>query len=1098
MWQRVHNADPFDLISCLQEELLSQGERDRRVPLLFALYRVLECSKERGEEAAEILERLRRLAPADEDTIWESLRASLKRDPGERLTALTAVSGILEYPNDIIHAHLLAAEILSEQLGETSRALKEIDAIRKIAPKMKSLLLASARTRAFSTSAEDDPSADLESFARVVTDSAVRSALFFEIAEARRLAGADPAAVSALLEEAMAASSDPHWTVVDGVMRTAEKIEDWRLCEKAAAQLAEAALSPSTTETPEKPVGHGFRGFIRSESEASAWYWYLAQIRERRLKDLEGALDALEKAQALMPRNRLFKLERARLLGALDRPEAAFAAIPEDAAFSELAVAALAAGKHEEAVYLASLERESRHSLFAEILMDSLHEDTPPPLSTAPPALLQLWFDSHPGHPGAAAAAEALRPHIDVAGVVWLYLEEHAAADGPITDIANPLRPDPWSHALNAVLGSGADRVEAFVRWAETTVDDVLKNTLLRTALLLAKDAPGGNVDVNRLVSRIDALDESRRDADASPIVSLAGNEAEDAAGRYLRALNLLSECSQDGAADAILQALETEGVDTIFAGLLRMDIAAREGAFDRFARCVTGLISRIDGEGTKLHLFAGELLLALNQGLENALSFLDAAETVGGETAGIARIYRLLVLHLQGEHDAVARAVAESEIAAKSELESFFAFEDPTDDGFDAALQLEGMAELPVFSKLSKILSIFEDEALPSEQAAKDAAACLLETATLLPSEVHARAFRIAASLLDADIPRPLDTDPSSDESDEYLCRLDDAASASISQDATAYHRSQAEKVLAADVFEWVDRMLWAAEIAAEIEGPAAALSIVNEALAVSPEHPGLLEAEVRYAYAAGNYVEAADTRGRLARFYISQDEKVHQLAQAALILLDKLQNPEGARNIINEAKRRNPGHAEADEVLRHIQSTLGAAASESSARSDEAVSQGQSEMEAKKAAGEASEKHIAMLISARKWQEAMDAVNQLLMRSPDRPGVHRMRLDLLTREKRWEEAVAAAEGYFNTATNREERRSVVFRAASIAEDVLKDPRLAVAWLLRLRDVGDAYAEAEKRIREIALKGGFEDEIPELPQTPETGGTSENTGGKS
>jgi hypothetical protein len=51
---------------------------------------------------------------------------------------------------------------------------------------------------------------------------------------------------------------------------------------------------------------------------------------------------------------------------------------------------------------------------------------------------------------------------------------------------------------------------------------------------------------------------------------------------------------------------------------------------------------------------------------------------------------------------------------------------------------------------------------------------------------------------------------------------------------------------------------------------------------------------------------------------------------------------------------------------------------------------------------------------------------------------------------------------------------------------------------LLRLRDVGDTYAEAEKRIREIAVKAGFEDEIPALPQTPETFGTSENTGGLS
>ena len=265
---------------------------------------------------------------------------------------------------------------------------------------------------------------------------------------------------------------------------------------------------------------------------------------------------------------------------------------------------------------------------------------------------------------------------------------------------------------------------------------------------------------------------------------------------------------------------------------------------------------------------------------------------------------------------------------------------------------------------------------------------------------------------------------------------------------------RPATERSRSGDIYVWIDRMLTLADTAAEVNGPDAALDIIHEALAEAPDHPGLLEAEVRFALAASAYAEAADTRGRLARFYISQDEKVHQLTQAALILFDTLQDADGARNILREAKRRNPGHAEANDVLRYILNAVGDPATKD-VKSPSKEPSPTTVAPPAEAQENTAEDALDAQIAGGQWESALETVNGLLVRFPDRLTAHRKRLDILTRLKRWGEALAASESYFNAATNREERRSIVFRAAGIAEEVLKDSKLSIAWLERLTETG-------------------------------------------
>ena len=930
MGQGAHTADPFDYASCLTEEIRIQSDPTRKLSLLFALYRTIETAPSRREEADALVEEMYRISPDNPDVVWETWRASWRKGPKERLAAVSALTALLEYPQDILHAHLFAAELWSEQLEAPERARKELEALRKIAADRKEVLLASARVRAFSEKLRLNTLEDLERFAELAMDAPLKAGLLFEIAVLKYRLGAPPETVSDLLSRSVALDVRD-WTLLDGIRRVADKIEDWQTSEKAVRAIAESAMESEPLLAEDKPLGHTFQGLERGDDAAGAWYWFLAQIRERRLKDLPGALAALDRAQAMLPKNRMLKLERARLLSAVGNHDEALAAIPEDSSFCELAVFALSAGKKDEASYLASLERESNHSLFAEVLAESLCDTVAAPPLEAPSSVLQYWFDSRPNHGEATAVAAALKTSISPTAAAALFLEENDTAKLPPGHAIQMNNPEPWTHALNAIMGADDTRVEAFEKWAETTTDPILRQTLQGTAARLNPARAAA-----RRISEVPPVDEpSFLDTDTGeggPRARLAALTAEaetetDAdrlrANRFKRALILLSDLDDIEAASALLETMESERADDLISTLLLLHIACLKRDIRTAADKIDRILATAPEDAPLLLLSAGEYRLLSGTDLEAALRCFDAAEEGLERTAATARVLRLTALHLLREEASIARALEDAAGSSKNEFEELLSFDNPTDGGFEAAALLEGAEDLPVCTALSNAVSALGGSE-PDHIRVSAAAENLRVLAGILPEEEHPTAFFVAAALLHGFPATPAGSVDGLAEADKILYQNFEALP-EASKEALEYLSASAERARGTDLYMWVDRMLTLADTAAEVNGPDAALDIIHEALAEAPDHPGLLEAEVRFALTAYAYAEAADTRGRLARFYISQDEKVHQLTQAALILFDKLQDAEGASNILREAKRRNPGHAEANEVLRYILSVVG-----------------------------------------------------------------------------------------------------------------------------------------------------------------------------
>ncbi len=1102
MGNRFYSAGPFDFASCLTEELREQQDRDRRVALLYALFRLIEENPNQKERADELLDEIARLYPNDPDVLFEKWRLSATSGTESRFRVLNTLTTFLEFPEDIIHARLFLAKILSEHIGDHGKALKEIEVVRKQFPEYLEIYLASAQVRAYTGQTISEWIGDLETASYLVKDEFARASFLFETAELKRYCGESADVVSELLLKAVSLSG-LDWTIVDGIRRSAEKIGNQQIVRDAVSKIAEAATSIKYPNPLENSIVDGFCGFARGDNEAAAYYWYLSQIDERLIGDNQKALESIERAQSLLPKNRLLRMERARLLNLAGRTEDAFAAVPEDSTFSELAVQAMLASKMEEAAYLVSLERESVPSLFNEVIAETLSEQIDPPKLDSSHSILQYWFDNHPAHPDALKVAQNLREHVRASSIITLFLEENTSSDRPIVEVVKNRQLEPWAHALNAIVGDNADKPSAFSNWAESTCDPILKSTLLYAAsivsehllgspnlseefsekarsVILEKDKERSYLEL--LLTDLKSSKSELEDKEYSKDLERSEHEAESKNGsdEFLKALLLLSDFEDYFAAQTILETYELEYPEDLIASLLLLDIGCKTKDLDLIVRQLEILSTKTEKDAQQLFLCSGEWLLLLNKNLEKALSFFDAAEKTNSSISGIARIYRLLALHRLGEEDAITRAVESAPVSSDKEIDNIFELSSDEDDSFEAVRILEGADNLLVYNEIEKMFSAFDSDC-DLKQSLINAADHLHRLADILSPEEHSDAFKIAASLLKGScVDSSLNVDLLDESDSKINCRAE-AAIGKTGDTALQSLLSCAHKMRSIDAFEWMDWILFAAESAAQTLGPREALDIIHDGLSVSPDHPGLLEAEVRLAAAAGEFEEVADTRGRLGRFYVSQEEKVNQLVQAALILFDNLQDAQGARNLLIEAKRRNPGHAEANELLHYILHMTDdcSLTNEAELSGNEFCSDNRTSKQKKPTQNtireeiRLAESNIAHMIAEKQWDSALEAVNSLILRCPERLSAHRTRLDLLTRAKRWEEALAAAELYFNEATHVEERRSIVFRVASIADDVLKNPDLAVSWLLRLREQGDVFEEAEKRIREIAKRSG-------------------------
>ncbi len=927
----------MDFADRLTTELESTTDSAERKALLYALMRVMETAPEAERDPFEFLDMAISEDPDLPDLVWEEWRAAGRRGAKKRLTALKRLFAVLEDPTERAHCRLQLARLYSTHFGDPRLARKELERAEALAPELREVVWALAESDA-ALGRTGNITGRLEKLVAHTRDSVFRAALLTEIAEIK-LKQNDQIAASGLLNQALK-EEGIDWSIVHAVLRLSARIENWELHERALTKLADAAASPPSTPDAERGMGHSFDGFERGNAVVGALYWYLAVVRETRMGSLEKTLEALSNAIAFLPESDFLRNERCRLLAASGALDQALAQAGERSSEVERAVFALMAGSPTAAASLSGAERDASGSLVSEILAEHTDPEGPPPQNGEVPETLLAWLETHVSHPDAAKVAALLRgvgveyPLIDVV------LEEFQSRDKSLIAL---LREEhaPWAHALNALFGAPEARAEAYLDWSNTTADDSLKATLLflaaGQAASVGDDARSRELEeqAERLAAEstsgtlaFEPLPENFRKTANALADEAADSNTLDATREALFKRAMIQEhaLADPAAAAATLDdlcAISTADAAPLW---LSMRLACRAGDWALVANRINRLAPLAARDAALFALCAGEIDLFVTRRYDRAVTaFESIIETENETLRETARLYRSLALRqLDREED--LRTSLERESLPPPEMVGLV----PPDvrDANRRMLNsvrtmsfLEGLDENHTRRLLKEMMFGLEGDT-PLQGKLYGVSRCLGQLADVSPPGEMTDALRASAALLSG---TPVKTDfiQSKDDiiSEEALWHLADRLPASedpfLVEKILSDRLERSESLNDWDRLELILADAEAKERSGNLKG---ALRRVQDGLNIASSHPGLLEKKASLAVKAENFIEAADTHGRLAGFYRSQAEKAHHLAQAALILYDKLDNPKGARRICEEAIRRVPGHAQANDVLEYI----------------------------------------------------------------------------------------------------------------------------------------------------------------------------------
>ncbi|MCP4679554.1 MAG: hypothetical protein GY854_29500 [Deltaproteobacteria bacterium] len=1074
----------------LQLELAATTDISKRIAICHALARVLSEKLGKAVDAHQYLDKAIEQDMSSRDLGWDAWRAAGRRDPDQRIEALEILAGGFDRHEDAVAAKLWLAGLLKDHRGETELASAEIKEAFELLPEHRGVLLAQAEEAGM----RNDTVAlarSLEDLASLSEDPALSSAIYTEIADVERANVSGRAKVSELLAKALD-ESEADWAVVNDVAYLSADIGDWKLHERALEKMATAALEtePETGEEFNWPKGRFFEGFDRGESIAAAIWWQISLVRERRRRRPEEALDALEMARGLIPGHPFLEWERARLMEACERPADALDVIPDDASDNWKAQLALAADRPDMALALILSGRDSKDSLLAQVMTKVVGDtDESPPSPELDTRELLEWFQAHPRHPEAVRVAKQLGE----AGVdfpaIRLAIWENTPPEGKWPNVISGDTDESWPLAVEAVLGSPdtsiEDRIQACLDWADRTADLTLEATFLSVAARFHEkdgEQPAAALDLYR---RVMELDPASTDSSVQAVrlmhsegkwTELVEKLAEDAAvtedalltltAMHERAMILEHALDdQAEAAETVTDIISSDPED-VTAAWSAARLAFSIGNWQLVVQEMERLESLCSEDAAMFRLLCGEIHLFAIGNFDEALQCFEKAAQVQDETiAEAARFYSYFIFYQLNDLEALGTALKEQLQDSKEEarrmwLPEVFEIERATLGAREAADLLDNGEEQSPFKLVRQLMNGEEDA--QAETTTKS----LRQLAAIAPPGEMSGACLTAAALLNEGCPSAEEGFGEADlESREALWHTADR----LTVDDDPMFRAeifgeQAAVVEESDKLEWIDWMLLRAEAQGKAGDPAKALDTVKAALLRMSDHAGLLEARARFAAASGEWKDAADAHEHLAKYYVSEDEKAHHLAEAAHILFDKLDDNVSAQSICEEALRRVPGHPEAHEVYVRMLKKRG---------DEEAITT----LLEKRIGVENDTAELVLLyeekadqmLGADDSEGALEALDELLVIEPERLSAYLTKIEVLAGLERWPEAIMTMRDYITRVDDPVEVRITTWRATDLIIEELSDVDTALEWLEELVSQGDRHPDTLRRIASIA-----------------------------
>lgn len=1080
----------------LDAELRCIEDPQRKIQFTLGLFRVLYDRLERHRDALSLIDGVMGDAPDSPDVVWEALRASSGRDSRTRASVLELLARLLELPEDRAACLLDIAAILEMHLEDPEGAVEKRSEASQVAPDSRGVLWCSL----VQALADDDTPVILESLTRLeeaTGDGIWGATLLAERIALLRDGGAEGWEVQDLLDRLLNRDA-LDWPLVNEALATSEALGLWEIHARALKILADRALTPLPEAVEGRPDGYAYDGFERGQPAAAGQLWLLSLVRERKLGDREAALAAIDEALGILPDDPFLRMERSRLLESLLRYSEALEGLPDEAPASWKAELCLASGSAHlvaDFVRAAKLEVDSKEN---EILMEVASGQDASRDEEGPSVVSAGWLASNPGHPDALSVARGLEESGSGDHLTRLVIRDAIGADADWPTEEDLAGEGAWKIAARVVSGKADDLGKALLEWSGLTESQVAKAALMEAAAevferegdlegalaILEKKAqehgscPAVDAGMTRILRRM------LRWRDLSEHLERTAAEAEGKddrlVARALRALVQEYALSRPADASGQVEELGSELADDVVQVWTGVRLAVRQGNWDVVVEGLDQLIGLCPEDGPGLGLLASEVDLFAAQRLEEAVTRLGPlAECDVPDVAFAARVYLSDAYHRTGDLESLGRLLeremnsgemARREIWLAEILEagrSVF--------GNEAVSDLLGM--FSVDGPVRMLWDLLLETATASRGGVGPA---LLRLAKNPEAERMAPRCRLAAAMVDSEDPARLPKlEPGDLDDEEVVWHVADRLSPDADPEIRLAVYSARTKLCPEASDERVDWILCCAEAMEDSGDRAGALKVVLETLDDHPEHPGLLEALARLSVELGEFVAAADAHGRLAGYYASQEAKATQLAKAARIMFEHLDDLEGAQNVVQEAIRRSPSHEESHEVLTDILRTRGdedALARQIEERID--AQEGQAGIsDDDEALIELYEEQVDRLYAVDDLAGALEAVDKMLFVSPERLSAHRTKIDLLMGMGRWEDAVDSMFEFNFACDDQVEIRTMTWQAAGVLAEEMGDPGRAISELLEMVNGGDEHPQTERQIANIATAAGLWEE---------------------
>lgn len=778
--------------------------------------------------------------------------------------------------------------------------------------------------------------------------------------------------------------------------------------------------------------------------------------------------------------------ERVRLLGLCGRLDEALQSVPDGDLDKEWKAELMLTTGHGELVK--TLEPFENDSVMTKVITELLSTDSElewkGDLDAQETAEL---LQKQPWHSNAVQMAAQLVEQEDPIPIAELIIQENKPplqwpqSTGDSFD-------ETWLISSNAVLHREGDapgnRSKLFLEWAERCADLTMRAILTSVGARFKEMEEGSSQTVLDLFKAVEEMDPGQLRSGESVLrllrqqkawsqlavrladeASVSEDETTARIALHERALILEYTLKNlDDAFDAVSEILSYDPGD-LAATWSSVRLAFSRGDWQLLARELDSLASLIPEDAPLFHLLSGEVNLFALGSVSDALShFESASESEDMALAQTARLYSICALYQLGETQALEHAVSAEFDNAPDHLKALWLPETleakrSVYGTIHVAEMLDQLDTTDTFKLLWQLISGLN----PSDSTTVQSS--LFQLADLAPPGNLAGAFRTAAFLLkgkkrETIVESDLDSNEALWHIADRLDRCDDP------QLRTRICKTKADITTDEDELQAVEVAMNRAEALEDAGNLDGALTTLRSALEQHPSHPGLLEELLHIAIAAEKWAEAADTHGRLASYYDSEEEKAYNLAAAAMILFDKLWDDKGAQNICEEALRRVPDHPEANEVLIRILKSRG---------DEESIAS----LLEKRIGVESNKDELLTLYVEQADQMlaledndgALRAIDDLLSLAPERLSAYQTKIDILTEMENWKAVIATMREYIANEKDPVGVRTMTWHAADVIADQLGEPSVALSWLTGLMEEGDRHPETERRIVEIATR---------------------------